>query len=168
MKKIIALSCCVALVALACGEGEGSADLAPAASPSTSLSPGGSPEPPEGTDSGSPQEASPSPAPTTQGDPPIEVTSPRDGEEVANRFVLAGEANVFEANVRYRLRTEGGRVLVDHFTTATCGSGCRGGFRTRIRYDLSRKTDAVLEVFEESAEDGSELHKVELNLILLP
>jgi hypothetical protein len=98
---------------------------------------------------------------------PIVVTQPKPGDELTSPFELAGNANVFEATVSYRLVAEGSR-LAKGFTTATCGSGCRGTYSKRIRFDVDEPTEAVLQVFESSAEDGSPLHLVKVEVMLLP
>lgn len=59
--------------------------------------------------------------------PPVVVTSPQhaavvDGGEVT----VTGNANVYEANVLLRLVDPGGKTVEKTFTTATCGTGCRG------------------------------------------
>jgi hypothetical protein len=97
----------------------------------------------------------------------IVVTEPRPGDELTSPFELAGSANVFEATVSYRLVADG-RRLTKGFTTATCGSGCRGTYSKRVRFNVEEPTEAVLQVFEASAEDGSPLHMVEVEVTLLP
>lgn len=58
---------------------------------------------------------------------PIVVTSPTHDEEVdAGDVTVSGHANVFEATVELRLIDPDGEVVEETFTTATCGSGCRG------------------------------------------
>jgi hypothetical protein len=58
---------------------------------------------------------------------PIIITSPAEGETVAaGEVTLTGTANVFEANVELRLVDPDEQVVEETFTTATCGTGCRG------------------------------------------
>jgi hypothetical protein len=69
---------------------------------------------------------------------PIVIEAPRWGEHVAaGPLELRGTANVFEATVALRLIAPGGRVAEDTFTTATCGSGCRGTFTHRFATPLT-------------------------------
>lgn len=98
---------------------------------------------------------------------PIVVLEPAPGDPVASGFELGGSANVFEATVSYRLVSRG-EVLAEGFTTATCGSGCRGRFRTSVDFAAAGLGRARLEVFESSAEDGSPLHMVTIPLRLQP
>jgi spore germination protein GerM len=100
--------------------------------------------------------------------PPIIVDGPHPQDEIDETFVLEGTANVFEATVSYRILDEDGRVLEEGFTTATCGSGCRGDYSKKISVNVTEKTQAVIEVFESSAEDGSPLHMVRVPVTILP
>ena len=102
--------------------------------------------------------------------PPIVVESPKIGSEHSSPLVVSGTANVFEANVTIKLEIGTGKdaETIDTFTTATCGSGCRGDFSTEIEFTVDKPTAATLRVFEVSAEDGSRLNEVVLPLRLLP
>lgn len=102
--------------------------------------------------------------------PPIVVESPYPGQEVPATVTVSGTANVFEANVSYRVLDSDGNE-VDHggpgFATATCGTGCRGAYSFEVTVDVRQGTatpllfsTVVIEVFESSAEDGRPLHVV--------
>ncbi|WP_370327473.1 GerMN domain-containing protein [Euzebya sp.] len=45
---------------------------------------------------------------------------------------LTGSANTFEATIEIEVTDQGGGLVAETFTTATCGSGCRGDFTTTI------------------------------------
>lgn len=99
--------------------------------------------------------------------PPIVVTDPGiDGEESAP-LEISGTANVFEATVSFRLVVDGAEIATG-FATATCGTGCRGKYQGTLDFEVDEPTEAVLEVFESSAEDGSPLHLVSIPIRLLP
>jgi hypothetical protein len=90
----------------------------------------------------------------------IALVSPVTGARHDGTIDLIGCSNVYEATVQYRVSDAAdGTVLVEGFTTATCGSGCVGEFRETI--DLRTLPDGaagatvVVEVFWEDAEDGS-------------
>jgi spore germination protein GerM len=100
--------------------------------------------------------------------PPILVETPVIGASVEGTFEVAGTANVFEATVSIRVVDASGEVLLETFTTATCGTGCRGDYREMISLDVAEETEVVLEVFESSAEDGSPLFMVEIPLTVRP
>lgn len=102
--------------------------------------------------------------------PPIHVITPAHAD-APQSFVgyipLSGTANVFEATVSYQLDA-GKKTLDEGFTTATCGSGCRGGFNVSVRFEVDKRTVATLSVFEVSAEDGSRSFEVTIPVVLCP
>ena len=111
--------------------------------------------------------------PQTRGDfeniaPPVVVESPRPGAVVSSPVTVAGNANVFEATVTLRIVDASGEELVRDFTTATCGTGCRGDYNTRLRFDVTEVQNGFIEVFEESAKDGSPQFVVRLPVTLNP
>ncbi len=60
---------------------------------------------------------------------PIDFERPPWGASVpAGPVTASGSANTFEATVTLRLIDPSGRVVEETFTTATCGSGCRGSW----------------------------------------
>lgn len=63
---------------------------------------------------------------------------------------VVGRANVFEANVSYRVTG----TDVEGFDTATCGTGCWGDFDFTLNADHVVGGSAI-EIFVSSAEDGS-------------
>jgi len=100
--------------------------------------------------------------------PAIIVNRPLGGSEVSGSVRVSGTANVFEANVSIRILTSDGDAVARTFTTATCGSGCRGTFSKKVRFDVDEPTEATLQVYEESAETGKPTNMIEVPLMLLP
>lgn len=100
--------------------------------------------------------------------PPIVVEDPRPGAEFRSGDTVSGFANVFEANVSFRLRGANGKVLVKTFTTATCGTGCWGDFEKALGFEVAEAQDGRLEVLTYSAEDGSPQHTISLPVKLVP
>jgi spore germination protein GerM len=100
--------------------------------------------------------------------PNIVVESPRPGDEIAGGATVTGFANVFEANVNYRLVDENGEVLDEGFTTATCGSGCWGDFEITLDFEVDSRQEGRVEVLTFSAEDGSEQDVVSIPVVLVP
>ncbi|MGH2698505.1 MAG: Gmad2 immunoglobulin-like domain-containing protein [Actinomycetota bacterium] len=100
--------------------------------------------------------------------PAIIVTRPLGESEVASPVTVSGTANVFEANVSIRIVTDDGEVLAETFTTATCGSGCRGDFSESVEFDVDEATKATIEVYEESAETGKPLNMIRVPVTLVP
>jgi spore germination protein GerM len=99
---------------------------------------------------------------------PILVSRPKFGARFAGGDVVQGTANVFEATVSIRLLDDDGNILFEGFTTATCGTGCRGDYSKRIRFDIDHQQPGTIEVFEVSAKDGSETNKVTVPVLLVP
>ncbi|MGH8983227.1 MAG: Gmad2 immunoglobulin-like domain-containing protein [Acidimicrobiia bacterium] len=98
----------------------------------------------------------------------IYVASPTPGSRVQSPFTVEGCSNTFEANVLYRLLGEGGDVLAEGFTTADCGSGCVGTYSFDVEFEVEEAQVGTLEVFDESAEDGSEQLMNRILLFLEP
>jgi hypothetical protein len=96
--------------------------------------------------------------------PLIAIEQPYDGQEVYRFIPLKGIANVYEGTVNWRLRSEGGEVFQEGFTTATCGNGCWGTFGDKIELQRVPGKRIILEVFQVSAEDGSPMNMVDILL----
>ncbi|MBY8874197.1 GerMN domain-containing protein [Micromonospora sp. PLK6-60] len=110
-------------------------------------------------------------APTTRADyaallPPIVVTAPLVGQPVTTPVTVTGTAQVFEATVSIRILDRAGREIGTGFTTATCGTGCRGDYRTTVRYRLAVAGPGTIEVYEVSARDGSRVNVVAVPVAL--
>ncbi|MEH1056704.1 Gmad2 immunoglobulin-like domain-containing protein [Micromonospora sp. CPCC 206171] len=97
---------------------------------------------------------------------PIVVTEPAIGQRVAGPVTVAGTADVYEATVSIRILDGSGRVVGTGFTTATCGSGCRGDYRGGVAYRLATAGPGTVEVYEVSPRDGSRTHVVAVPVLL--
>jgi germination protein M len=97
--------------------------------------------------------------------PSVLVESPLPFEQVSSPLNVTGTANTFEATFQYELLDADGNVVDKNFVTATSGTGTRGtfDFTTGAFDDV-----ATLRVFENSAEDGSRIHEVEIPLNAAP
>jgi germination protein M len=101
--------------------------------------------------------------------PAILVTSPQIGEKVGNPVTVSGTANVFEANVTVEIVDASGKVLGHTFTTATCGTGCRGTFSVEIPYEVSSATRGLIIVHDDDAAGtGTFPHEVRIPVVLTP
>jgi germination protein M len=101
--------------------------------------------------------------------PAILVTFPTLGQTVPDRLVVAGSANVFEANVTVELLDATGEEIASTFTTATCGTGCRGMFRAVLGYDVDEEQDGTIVVHDDDAAGvGRPPHEVRIPVILTP
>lgn len=111
---------------------------------------------------------SPTGSPTTDDEPAIVVRTPAPGDEVVSPVTIAGTADVFEGTVSIRVLGADGAELAAGFATATCGSGCRGEFATELSFFTEVRQNGTIEVFESSAEDGSQLNVVSIPVVLVP
>jgi Immunoglobulin-like domain of bacterial spore germination/Sporulation and spore germination len=98
--------------------------------------------------------------------PAILVSSPLIGQRVSSPITIAGTANVYEATVSVRILDAAGAEIATTFTTATCGSGCRGDYSVAITYRMPREQRATVQVYEVSAENGSRIHVVDIPVTL--
>jgi Sporulation and spore germination/Immunoglobulin-like domain of bacterial spore germination len=97
--------------------------------------------------------------------PPIVVETPSGLQPVESTFTVAGTSNVFEANVTILVLDEDGNELFRDFTTATCGTGCRGRYKSTITVDFGDAESGTLVVQDDDADgDGEPSYKVEIPL----
>lgn len=158
MKKNLALLALASLLVVACAEAPLQSGTEPQAE-----------APSEPTSTSSPETPDPGPGSNgDQNDPAIVVRQPQRGATVTSPVTVSGDANVFEATVSFRILDANGNEIATSFTTATCGSGCRGDYTGEIEFSVDREQHGVIEVFESSAEDGSDLHKVAIPVTLSP
>lgn len=101
--------------------------------------------------------------------PTILVDSPTPWAEVSNPVTISGSANVFEANVTVRILDERNREIAHTFTTATCGTGCRGTFSVDVPYEVDERQQGVILVQDDDAAGvGKPPHEVRIPVILVP
>ncbi|WP_433318971.1 Gmad2 immunoglobulin-like domain-containing protein [Micromonospora sp. CA-269861] len=100
--------------------------------------------------------------------PPIVVTGPIPGERVSSPLVVSGTATVFEATVSVRVLDAAGREVATGFGTASCGSGCRGGYRVQVGWRTTREQKGTVEVYEVSARDGARINTMAVPVLLAP
>jgi germination protein M len=101
--------------------------------------------------------------------PAILVTGPASGETVENPVTITGSANVFEANVTVEILDAAGNVVGNGFTTATCGSGCRGTFTITLSYDVAKTQKGEIVVHDDDAAGtGQPPHEVRIPVVLQP
>ena len=93
--------------------------------------------------------------------PLILLESPTPGAEIDDEVVIAGEANTFEANVVYAVTDGDGLIVAEGFTTATAGNGTWGTFEETVAVEIETPGVGAVIVWEESAEDGSQINVVE-------
>jgi hypothetical protein len=100
--------------------------------------------------------------------PAITVRSPVIGAPVTSPVAVSGTANVFEATVSVRILDSAGREIARTFTTASCGTGCRGDYSVTVSYSVLRTQPGTIEVFESSAKDGQPINVQLIPVTLAP
>jgi hypothetical protein len=101
--------------------------------------------------------------------PVIAVDKPAAGERVTSPVRVSGSANVFEANVTVKVLDQNGKVLASTFTTATCGTGCRGTYGVPITFKVDREQPGTIVVQDDDAAGtGTPPHQVRIKVVLVP
>jgi hypothetical protein len=101
------------------------------------------------------------PVVTPADEPPIVVDRPAVSDSVSSPVTISGTANVYEANVTVRILDHTGAELARDFTTATCGTGCRGTFATKLAYRSPAAQNGTIVVSDDDADgDGQPQHSV--------
>ncbi|MGC4749847.1 Gmad2 immunoglobulin-like domain-containing protein [Micromonospora sp. DT201] len=100
--------------------------------------------------------------------PPIVVTGPLPDDRVVTPLTVTGTADVFEATVSVRVLDAAGREVATGFGTASCGSGCRGGYRVVVGWRTAREQKGTVEVYEVSARDGTRINTMAVPVTLAP
>lgn len=86
-----------------------------------------------------------------------------------NVIKLMGFASVYEATLNYRLNDTNNKILDQGFIQTTAGAPDYGYFEKDVKLATSPKTlSGILEVFQISAQDGSEIDTEKLNVIFDP
>ncbi len=103
------------------------------------------------------------PADDQNGD--IQVTAPAAGESVGSPIRVAGRAIAFESVVSIRIIDESGNILAESSTlTNAPDAGQFGDFSVAVDFAVPAGKGTV-EVFENSARDGSEINKVSIPVV---
>lgn len=93
----------------------------------------------------------------------IYVSAPAPDQTVTSPVTVSGQARVFENVVNIRLRDEDGRILAETYTTADAPDiGQFGPFSISLSFDAPTGTTGTIEVFQQSARDGSETDTVSI------
>jgi spore germination protein GerM len=101
--------------------------------------------------------------------PAIEVTKPTEGDRVTSPVTVAGTANVFEANVTVEVLDATGKVIGKTFTTATCGTGCRGTYSVPVTFKVEKEQSGTIVVHDDDAAGtGKPPHSVRVPVTLVP
>jgi germination protein M len=94
--------------------------------------------------------------------PAILVEAPLPFAEVTSPLRITGTANTFEAAFRVNVTDGDGLIVYDEPAMATSGTGTRGTFDISATFEVPRPGVGSVIVFEESAQDGSQINIVEV------
>lgn len=94
----------------------------------------------------------------------LEVASPAPLQKISSPVSVTGKSNFFEANTRIRIKDIAGNVLADTFTTAE-GWTKLYPFSKEVTYAKPSVNYGLVEVFGESAKDGSEQNKITIPVV---
>lgn len=111
--------------------------------------------------------ATPTPDPWTDPDAAIEVFSPITTGVYHSPIEVIGFSRTFEASVLVRVLDSKGEVIGERVTQGGSVDGF-DFFHTQLRFYVKSQQKGTVEVFELSARDGGEVHKVSIPVILLP
>jgi germination protein M len=101
--------------------------------------------------------------------PVIAVDKPVAGARVSSPADVSGSANVFEANLTVKVLDENGHVVGKTFTTATCGTGCRGTYSVPVTFKVDREQPGtILVADDDAAGTGTPPHQVRIRVVLVP
>lgn len=91
----------------------------------------------------------------------IKVTNLKINQEVTVPFTISGEAKVFENQFNYRIKDSKGTLLKEGTVLAKDNK-----FEIKITSLKTKDTTIVVEVFDKSAKDGTEIDKIIIPLQL--
>jgi hypothetical protein len=98
--------------------------------------------------------------------PWVLVENPRIGQRVSSPVTVSGTADVFEAVVSIAVLDQAGDTIASTFTSATCGTGCRGTYSMDVEYQVGSTQPGMIRVYEVSAMDGSPQNVVDIPVTL--
>ncbi len=101
--------------------------------------------------------------------PAIVVAEPAQRAAVTSPVTVSGTADVFEANVTVEVLDATGKVVGKTFTTASCGTGCRGSFSVAVPFTVGKGQVGTIVVHDDDAEGtGTPPHSVRVPVTLSP
>ena len=95
----------------------------------------------------------------------LEVTAPAPYQKITSPVSVLGNSNFFETNTRIKIKDEAGKILADTFTNANGWMDKLYPFLANVFYDAPSSPRGFVEVFENSAKDGSEQNKISIPVV---
>jgi sporulation and spore germination protein/immunoglobulin-like protein involved in spore germination len=100
--------------------------------------------------------------------PAITVWNPAIGSHLSGSVRVTGLADVFEASLHVRIVNQNGTTIARASTTASCGTGCWGGYTVLVPFSVSRDQLGTIVVADDDADgDGLPQHQVRIPVVLL-
>jgi hypothetical protein len=100
--------------------------------------------------------------------PAITVWNPAIGSHLSGSVRVTGLADVFEASLHVRIVNQDGTTIARASTTASCGTGCRGGYTVLVPFSVRRDQLGTIVVCDDDADgDGRPQHQVQIPVVLL-
>jgi sporulation and spore germination protein/immunoglobulin-like protein involved in spore germination len=99
--------------------------------------------------------------------PAILVWNPAIGSHLTGSVRVTGSANVFEAALTIRVLNERGHSIATVHTTASCGTGCRGGYTVKLPFKVRHDQLGAIVVFDDDSDgDGQPSNLVRVPVVL--
>ena len=100
---------------------------------------------------------------TASGNDKIKVFNIEDDQVIVSPLTITGQGVAFENNLRVELRNSDHVALVKEFTTIKSGEVSEmGDYSITLNFQFNNTKEGYIAVYEQSAEDGSELNLVEI------
>jgi len=96
----------------------------------------------------------------------IQIKSPRKNAAVNNSIIVSGRASVLESNIMVRIK-DSNNILAESYITVESWIDKLYPFSRKIRYSKPASRNGVVEIFEKSEKDGSEINKVVIPVVFL-
>jgi hypothetical protein len=99
--------------------------------------------------------------------PPITVWNPAIGTALSDSVRVSGNATVFEGSLHIRILNHG--TSIGHAnTTASCGTGCRGGYTILVPFSAGGDQLGTVVVTDDDTDgNGKPQHQVRVPVVLL-
>jgi len=94
----------------------------------------------------------------------IKVVSPKINEQIKSPVQISGQAAIFEAQFNARIKDNSGLILAEAQLRTEEGQ-MMSPFSARIKYKKPSRREGTIEIFDISAKDGSEIHKISIPVI---
>lgn len=95
----------------------------------------------------------------------IQVKYPQKNTAIKSPVSISGKANVFEGNVRVRIKDKNENVLSDTFMNASGAYDKLYPFEKEISYTSPTSQTGVVEIFAEDMKNGGEINKIVIPVI---